>query len=105
MFVCVQMERRYAGCVRRLRGMEHWSHVRPAFTCDLWKAATGIEYFTATAHYVKVRQAATSTLAGGGEQWELKSRVLCTVPVHEPSITGDGELGNMARSCTVVAVC
>ena len=89
-FVCLQIARRYAECTEKLAMMREWSFLRPAFTCDLWRSKTGVEYYTCTMHYVDE----VPTVAGAGEppEWHLRRRVLGAQAIHEDTITAYGKL-------------
>ena len=74
--------------VQKLRGMEEWKKVRPAFTCNLWRSRTRREYFLMTMHWID------ETRRHDGHancQWQLRSRCLGSVPVEAESITAAGE--------------
>ena len=77
-----QITRLYNSGLERLKNEEDWAHVRPAFTCDLWKSATNKDFFTCTAHWVRDR-------VDGG--LELKRRVVTTCEVLAETVSVEGE--------------
>ena len=78
----VQITRLYNSRVERLKNKEDWPHVRPTFTCDLWKSATNKEYFSYTAHWAREK-------VGGGLELKQRAVATCEVPTQTISTVGE----------------
>ena len=82
-----QITELYTESVEKIRNSNKWSHVRPAFTCDLWRSRTTREYFTLTMHWIDVSR------TDAGCEWKLRNRILGSIPVNAENVDHKGEHG------------
>ena len=82
-----QITELYTESVEKIRDSNKWSHVRPAFTCDLWRSRTTREYFTLTMHWIDVNRTDV------GCEWKLRNRILGSIAINAENVDHKGKHG------------
>ena len=80
--------------VEKIRNLEKWHLVRPAFTVDLWKSRAHKEFLGITCHWISIRPGDLSDHTPGvglAPVWELKARNLGCCPVPDICVDHTGK--------------